>query len=151
MGASENPGTRLLLQNDRVRIWEHRVVAGETGPIHLHRRPYFSCVIRGSSGETIAEDGSVLGNFDFAPETVYWYGDEDLPETHALRNIGGDEMLIVTAELLYGKGPPPNQTPRRPERLPEPPASRPAPRAGPARTPRCLGRKRPLRLSFDDV
>ena len=28
------------------------------------------------------------------------YGDEVLPETHALRNIGGGEIVVITTELL---------------------------------------------------
>ena len=32
--------------------------------------------------------------------TVISYGEESLPETHALRNTGDDEILIVTTELL---------------------------------------------------
>jgi len=98
--ASENLGTRLILENDTARIWEHRVLPGETGPMHLHRRPYFSVVIRGSTGETVGPDGATLERFDLAPASVYWYGGESLPETHALRNSGDEEIVIVTTELL---------------------------------------------------
>src|SRR5918994_1539704 len=56
MDVSEDLGTALMLENDRVRIWEHRVPAGATGPMHLHRRPYFSVVVRGSSGDTVDAD-----------------------------------------------------------------------------------------------
>jgi hypothetical protein len=100
MEASEDLGTSLILENDRVRIWEHRVPAGETGPTHLHRRPYLSVVVRGSSGDTLDPNGAVLEHFTLAAGTVFWYGEEDLPETHALRNTGNDEILIVTTELL---------------------------------------------------
>jgi beta-alanine degradation protein BauB len=100
MKASEDLGTRLILENDRVRIWEHRVPAGETGPTHLHRRPYLSVVVRGSSGDTLDPNGAILERFTLSPGTVFWYGIEDLPETHALRNTGPDEILIVTTELL---------------------------------------------------
>jgi hypothetical protein len=98
--ASEDLGTSLILENERVRIWEHRVPSGETGPTHLHRRAYISVVVRGSSGDTVDPSGVTLDHFTFAAGTVYWIGDEDLPETHALRNTGDDEILIVTAELL---------------------------------------------------
>jgi beta-alanine degradation protein BauB len=100
MEASEDLGTKLILENDRVRIWEHRVPAGETGPTHLHRRPYLSVVIRGTSGDTLDPNEDVLEHFTFAAGTVFWVGNEDLPETHALRNTGDDEILIVTTELL---------------------------------------------------
>ena len=70
------------------------------GPMHLHRRPYFSIVVQGSRGETIAPDGTVIETFDLTPGAVYWYCDEVLPETHALRNIGGGEIVVITTELL---------------------------------------------------
>jgi beta-alanine degradation protein BauB len=100
MEASENLGTRVLLENDRVRIWEHRVPPNDTGPMHLHRRPYFSVVVQGSSGNTIGPDGDVLEHFVLSPGSVISYGAEQLPETHCLRNTGDDEILIVTTELL---------------------------------------------------
>ncbi|MFL5799366.1 MAG: hypothetical protein ACJ77A_15715 [Actinomycetota bacterium] len=100
MEASENLGTRVILENERVRIWEHRVPAGETGPMHLHRRPYLSVVVGGSTGDTLDPDGSVIEQFALTAGTTFWYGDEDLPETHALHNTGEEEIVIVTTELL---------------------------------------------------
>jgi hypothetical protein len=100
MEASEDIGTRMMLENDRIRIWEHRVPSGETGPMHLHRRPYFSVIVTGSKGATLDPDGNVVQHLDLTPGTVLSYGDEHLPETHALRNTGEDAILIVTTELL---------------------------------------------------
>jgi beta-alanine degradation protein BauB len=97
---SENLGTSLIEESDRVRIWEHRDPAGETGPTHLHRRPYLSVVVHGSKGDTLDSAGSVLEQFTFGPGAVFWIGEGQLPQTHALHNTGDDEILIVTAELL---------------------------------------------------
>jgi hypothetical protein len=99
-GVSENLGTSVILENERARIWEHRVPAGGTGPTHLHRRAYLSVVIHGSKGDTLGPDGDVLEHFTFAPGEVFWVGEEELPETHALRNTGEDEILIATTEIL---------------------------------------------------
>jgi hypothetical protein len=98
--ASENLGTSVILENDRVRIWEHRVPPGGTGPMHLHRRPYFSVFVHGTGGDTVDPGGNVIEHFELTPGTVVWRGVDDLPETHALRNTGEDEILIVTTELL---------------------------------------------------
>ncbi len=100
MEITENLGTAPILETGRVRIWEHRVPAGGTGPLHLHRRPYFSVVIRGTTGETLGPEGDVLEHFDLTPGTVLPAWEDSLPQTHALRNTGGDEILIVTTELL---------------------------------------------------
>jgi hypothetical protein len=100
MEPGENLGTRIMLENDRVRIWEHRVSPGGTGPMHVHRRPYFSVVVVGSTGDTLDPDGKVIEHFALTPGIVLWYGDDQLPETHALHNTGTDEILIVTTEFL---------------------------------------------------
>jgi len=100
MSVSENLGTKMLLENDRVRIWEHRVEPNGTGPMHLHRRPYFSVFIHGGTGDTLDPDGNVLEHFEISSGTVLWFGEDQLPETHALRNTGTDEIRIVTTELL---------------------------------------------------
>lgn len=100
MEPSEDLGTRLILETDRARIWEHLVPSGGTGPTHLHRRPYVSVVVHGSSGDTLDPEGTVLEHFTLVPGTVFSYGESDLPETHSLRNTGDDEILIVTTELL---------------------------------------------------
>ena len=99
MEVSENLGTRMMLETERIRIWEHRVAPGEQGPMHLHRRPYFSVVVQGSTGDTLDPDGNLLDRFDLTPGIVL-YVEDDLPETHALRNTGDGEIVIVTTELL---------------------------------------------------
>jgi len=98
--ASEELGNKVILANDRVRIWEHRVGPGATGHLHLHRRPYFSVVVRGGTGETVGPDGTVLQSFDLAPGSVLWYGDDEVPETHAFRNTDQEEIVIVTTEIM---------------------------------------------------
>ncbi len=72
-----------------------RSAHGDTGSVS-----YVSVVIRGSKGDTLDPSGTLLEHFTLTAGSVYWYGDEDLPETHALRNAGDDEILIVTTELL---------------------------------------------------
>ncbi len=99
MDVSEDLGTRLISENDRVRIFEHRVRAGETGPMHVHRRPYLSVVVTGTKGDVVDPDGNVIIHDALTPGTTIWI-DDHLPETHALHNTGDDEILIVTTELL---------------------------------------------------
>ncbi len=100
MEADERLGTRLMLQNESIRVWEHEVPAGTTGHLHRHVRPYVSVAVRGQRGETLGGHGEVLEHFDLQPGTAFWYGAQHLPETHALRNSGGEGVLIVTIELL---------------------------------------------------
>ena len=42
-------GTRMLFENDRVRVWEVRLAPGEEGAVHRHQ---LDCSLYGSSGKT---------------------------------------------------------------------------------------------------
>jgi hypothetical protein len=44
---SENVGTRLLFENDRVRVWDFALAPGETMERHTHRNDYFFLVTNG--------------------------------------------------------------------------------------------------------
>ena len=57
-------------------------------------------VVRGSTEDKVDADGNVVQQFDLSPGSVVWVGDDDLPETHALRNTGDEEIWIVTTEFL---------------------------------------------------
>ena len=100
MEPDERLGTRLILENNQIRVWEHRVAKGSTGRAHTHRRPYLSVVVRGTTGDTIGPNGELLEKFELQPGNVFWYGPDHLPETHALRNTGEEDVVIVTIELL---------------------------------------------------
>lgn len=41
---SANVGTRLLFENDRVRVWDLRLAPGESLPKHIHRLDYLFIV-----------------------------------------------------------------------------------------------------------
>lgn len=44
-----NVGTRLLLENDRVKIWEMVLAPGEASDLHEHTLDYCLCIVEGSS------------------------------------------------------------------------------------------------------
>lgn len=44
-----NVGTRLLLENDRVRIWEMTLEPGEASDLHRHELDYVLCIVEGES------------------------------------------------------------------------------------------------------
>ena len=98
---SEQLGASILFENDQVRVWDDRVGPGETQHVHIHRRPYLAVIISGESAETIGQDGSVERTYDdiTAGET-HWFGPEELPIVHALRNTGSSEISVVIVELL---------------------------------------------------
>jgi len=59
-----------------------------------------SVVVRGQGGDTVDAEGNVIEHFDLTPGSVYWVTGEDLPQTHALRNTGDEEVLIITTEIF---------------------------------------------------
>jgi beta-alanine degradation protein BauB len=98
---SEELGSRVLLEASGVRVWDDRVPAGETQPLHIHRRPYLAVIIAGERAETVGEDGSVQRVFqDLAPGETHYFGSEQLPLVHALRNTGATEVSVIIIELL---------------------------------------------------
>lgn len=100
-GVSERLGARVLLENERVRVWDDRVAPGDTQHLHVHRRPYLAVIIDGERAETIAEDGSVQRRFDgLTPGETHYFGPDDLPLVHALRNTGSTEVVVRIIELL---------------------------------------------------
>jgi mannose-6-phosphate isomerase-like protein (cupin superfamily) len=45
----EHVGTRLLMENERVKIWEMVLDPGEASPLHRHVRDYVLCIVEGES------------------------------------------------------------------------------------------------------
>jgi len=44
-------GTRLLFENDRVKVWEMALAPGESSDLHEHTLPYVLCVVEGDTIE----------------------------------------------------------------------------------------------------
>jgi hypothetical protein len=98
--AEEKLGSRVLLDNSLVRVWDDRVPVATTQHLHTHRRPYLAVVVNGESAETVDAEGAVLRILELTPGETYFFGPDDLPVTHALRNTGASEIAVVIIELL---------------------------------------------------
>ena len=46
---SENVGTKLLFENERVRVWDLALAPGESLPKHIHRHDFLFIVAAGGS------------------------------------------------------------------------------------------------------
>jgi len=55
---SANIGTRLLFENDRVRVWDLRLAPGESTGLHAHTNDYLYIVIGDGALQTVFADGS---------------------------------------------------------------------------------------------
>ena len=54
---SARVGTKLLFENDRVRVWDLRLAPGESTGMHRHETDYLYVVIGGGALQTVHGDG----------------------------------------------------------------------------------------------
>jgi quercetin dioxygenase-like cupin family protein len=91
----------LLLENERVRVLETRIPAGETTAVHTHRWPNVQYVM--SSPDLVRRDGEGIVLLDTrsaerrnqAPVT-HW--SEPLPP-HSIENVGETDLRVIMVEL----------------------------------------------------
>jgi hypothetical protein len=95
-------GTALLLENDRVRIWDITLASGERTPFHCHRTTYFYRCETGGRFRLRTIAGEVLYGEE-APGAVTFHElgpGERL--VHELTNVGDGPLRYTTVELLGG-------------------------------------------------
>lgn len=93
---------QLLLENERVRVLETRIPAGETTPIHTHRWPNVQYVL--SSTDFVRRDGDGTVLFDTRspdeqrpePSAVLW---SKPLAPHSIENVGREELRVLMVEL----------------------------------------------------
>ena len=91
----------LLLENERVRVLETRIPAGEKTGVHTHRWPNVQHVL--SSPDFIRRDGEGAVLLDTrsasrppqSPETLW---SEPLPP-HSIENVGETDLRVIMVEL----------------------------------------------------
>ena len=102
-------GTRVVFEDDRIKVWELELGPGQKTAIHTHTMDYMFYVISGSSLEILDEEDNRIGVFDYKDgdvlplqlegDELVVIGDESLrvPATHAARNVGDKfyrELLV---------------------------------------------------------
>jgi quercetin dioxygenase-like cupin family protein len=91
-------GTRVVFENDRVRVWEVALEPGESLPMHLHELDYVFVVVSGGRTTITWEDGRSETN-EHQPGAVMW---RQAPHAHALRNDGQTRYVNCLVELKTG-------------------------------------------------
>ncbi len=110
-------GTKVVFEDDRIKVWELELSPGQKTAIHTHEMDYMFYVIAGSSLEILDEQDNRIGIFEYRDgdvlplkldgDELVVVGDESLrvPATHAARNVGNE----LYRELLVEEKQPANQ------------------------------------------
>ena len=95
-----NLGTRLLLENDRVKIWEIALAPGERAPFHWHVHPYFYVCAAAGRVRTRFPNGYYAEGNEEQSGVAYMEHSPDNPGIHDLENVGDSTVRYTTVELL---------------------------------------------------
>lgn len=96
-------GTTLLLENERVRVWDITLAPGERLPFHCHRTPYLYRCESGGRWRLRTTEGDVMLGEDEAGEVTYHDIREGETMVHELTNVGDAPLRYTTIELLGGR------------------------------------------------
>jgi predicted metal-dependent enzyme (double-stranded beta helix superfamily) len=93
--------TRLLMENDRVKIWEMDLAPGEESDVHEHTMDYILVVLEGDRIAGVPEpDSAGLYNqyieVDVEPGNYYWI---ERGGIEIARNIGKKRYREIAIEL----------------------------------------------------
>ena len=99
-------GTKLLSENERVRIWEIRLQPGERIGFHRHVLDYFWTAVTRGRARSHQHDGTTVENTYSAGETRHDTYRNDEFKVHDLENIGPSELIFTTVEFLHSANEP---------------------------------------------
>ena len=87
-------GSKLIFENERIRVWEFTLQPGETIDAHKHEHDYFFYPIEGGTLEVTREGGVVRATLEAGK--VYYRSGGD---THAAKNVDNHRYHEVLVEL----------------------------------------------------
>jgi len=89
--------TVVLLENDKVKIWNLIVDPGEASPWHLHERDYVTIVVEGEALVAQFEDGT-------RERRTYEPGDVNFTGEHRVHRVVNDTETRYKNVLIEFKG-----------------------------------------------
>ena len=95
---SSEVGTKLLFENDAVRVWDLRLAPGESTPVHRHETDYFYVVIGDGKLARVDEDGT-QHEAKFMQDGEVHFRQVDDNAVHAARNVGETPWRNIVVEL----------------------------------------------------
>ena len=87
-------GTKLVFENERVKVWEFTLAPGQELGSHRHEHDYFFYPIEGGTLEVTRASGITRATLETGK--VYYRSKGD---THAAKNIGAERYHEILVEL----------------------------------------------------
>ena len=87
-------GTKLIFENERVRIWEFTLQPGETIDAHKHDHDYFFYPLEGGTLEVTRPTGVTQATLEAGK--IYY---RKAGDTHAAKNVDGHRYHEILVEL----------------------------------------------------
>ena len=95
---SREVGTRLLFENERVRVWDLRLEPGEATGLHVHHADYLYVVIGDGELQRRDADGS-LGPVKQMGDGDVVFRDVAGEDVHEAVNVGAGTWRNIVVEL----------------------------------------------------
>jgi hypothetical protein len=92
-------GSRLLFENERIRVWDISLAPGERLPFHCHRTSYFYVCREAGISQVRTPDGLVATYESALDEVVFHELAPGERMIHDLTNAGDTMLQFVTIEL----------------------------------------------------
>ena len=89
--------TRVLHEDDRVKIWDMTLAPGESCDLHTHENDYYLIMLQGDRVAGISKDGSQDLVFDLTPGTHTFRIDKGMTEWAV--NLGKEPFYEILIEL----------------------------------------------------
>ena len=101
-----NVGSRLLSENERVRVWEIRLAPGQRFHVHRHVLDYFWTAVNAGRSRQHTSDGTTRDVAYDAGETRHFSFGAGEFLLHDIENVGSDDLVFTTVEHLDSANPP---------------------------------------------
>ncbi|ANW66180.1 hypothetical protein BCA37_23730 [Mycobacterium sp. djl-10] len=98
-------GSRLLSQNERVRVWEIRLAPGQRFHTHRHVLDYFWTAVNAGRSRQHTSDGTTREVSYNAGETRHFSFAVGEFLLHDIENVGTEELVFTTVEHLDSANP----------------------------------------------
>ncbi|MBA3380674.1 MAG: hypothetical protein H0T97_02235 [Actinobacteria bacterium] len=96
-------GSRLLFENEHVRVWDITLAPGERLPFHCHRTSYFYRCESAGLSRVGFPDGSVTTYGSHLDEVTFHDIAHGETVIHDLTNVADTVLRFTTVELLDGR------------------------------------------------